>query len=64
MHGDTEQTITGLVRGYLSQSSKLCGVLEVSEHSLYAFSIGFGAVCSKISGVQESLRPVMEQTLE
>ena len=29
--------ITGLVSGYLSQSSKLYGVLEASEHSLYAF---------------------------
>ena len=32
---------SGLVRGYLSQSSKLCGVLEASEHSFYAFSVNF-----------------------
>ena len=51
--------ITGLVRGYLSQSSKLYGVLEASEHSFYAFLNRFGAVCSKISGVQKPLRPVM-----
>ena len=36
--------ITGLVRGYLSQSSKLYGVLEASEHSLYAFFSRFDAI--------------------
>ena len=34
----------GLVRGYLSQSSKLYGVLEASEHSLYAFLSRFDAI--------------------
>ena len=36
-----QPNITGLVRGDLSQSSKLCGVLEASEHSFYAFSVNF-----------------------
>ena len=36
--------ITGLVRGYLSQSSKLYGVLEASEHSLCAFLSQFDAI--------------------
>ena len=56
---DRGEAITGLVRGYLSQSSGRWRVLEVSELSFYAFLNRFGAVCSKISGVQESLRPVM-----
>ena len=36
--------INALVRGYLSQSSKLYGVLEASEHSLYAFLSRFDAI--------------------
>ena len=37
-------TITGLARGYPSQSSTLYGVLEASEHSLYAFLSRFDAI--------------------
>ena len=59
IRGRCVTSITGLGRGYLSQSSKLYGVLEASEHSFYSFLNRFGAVCSKISGVQKTLRPVM-----
>ena len=53
------RAIIDLVSCYFSQSSKLYGVLEASEHSFYVFLNRFGAVCSKISGVQKSLRLVM-----
>ena len=52
--GRVLSAITGLVRGYLSQSSKLYGVLEASEDSLYAFSIGLGA---------SSASPVIRRTV-
>ena len=48
--GSCHRTIVGLVRGYLSQSSKLYGVLEASEHSLYAFLSRFGANGLKETG--------------
>ena len=42
--GISTHDITGLVRGYFSQSSKLYGVLEASEHSLCAFLSRFDAI--------------------
>ena len=54
---------TGLVRVYFSQSSKLYGVLDASEHRLYAFLSRFDAICTKLKvrWGTKSLRPVMDQ---
>ena len=56
---DRQQSIIDLVSCSFSQSSKLYGVREATEHSLYAFLSRFDAIGLKQTGVQKPFRAVM-----